>query len=236
MSALQSSRRTGRLAADDVPDAGRRAGLGWHVFSDRRSRYGRPAFTDVLRDSIAVVPRGARRGSAQNRRCADASGSPNARIRGGRDHDRSGGARPDRAEISRYVRSAARRHARRAEVSERAALRIAAASAGDGRSTAMPICLRARLTRDAGAHRRKAASTIISAAASRATRSTTKWLVPHFEKMLYDNAQLLELLPLAFEQTSDPLYRERAHETVTWLAQEMTIWEGAFCASLDAEL
>ena len=41
-----------------------------------------------------------------------------------------------------------------------------------------------------------------------------KWLVPHFEKMLYDNAQLLELLPLAYEQTSDPLYRERAHETV----------------------
>ncbi len=62
-----------------------------------------------------------------------------------------------------------------------------------------------------------------------------KWLVPHFEKMLYDNAQLLELLPLAYEQTSDPLYRERAHETVTWLAQEMTIWEGAFCASLDAD-
>ena len=61
-----------------------------------------------------------------------------------------------------------------------------------------------------------------------------KWLVPHFEKMLYDNAQLLELLPLAYAHTSNPLFRERARETVTWLAQEMTIWEGAFCASLDA--
>ena len=62
-----------------------------------------------------------------------------------------------------------------------------------------------------------------------------KWLVPHFEKMLYDNAQLLELLPLAYANTSNPLFRERARETVTWLAQEMTIWEGAFCASLDAD-
>jgi uncharacterized protein YyaL (SSP411 family) len=62
-----------------------------------------------------------------------------------------------------------------------------------------------------------------------------KWLVPHFEKMLYDNAQLLELLPLAYAHTHDPLFRERAKETVTWLAQEMTIWEGAFCASLDAD-
>jgi len=62
-----------------------------------------------------------------------------------------------------------------------------------------------------------------------------KWLVPHFEKMLYDNAQLLELLPLAFAATGNPLFHERARETVTWLAQEMTIWEGAFCASLDAD-
>ena len=62
-----------------------------------------------------------------------------------------------------------------------------------------------------------------------------KWLVPHFEKMLYDNAQLLELLPLACFHTGNEVFRERARETVTWLAQEMTIWEGAFCASLDAD-
>jgi uncharacterized protein len=62
-----------------------------------------------------------------------------------------------------------------------------------------------------------------------------KWLVPHFEKMLYDNAQLLDLLPLAHSHTGNPLFHRRARETVTWLAQEMTIWEGAFCASLDAD-
>ena len=62
-----------------------------------------------------------------------------------------------------------------------------------------------------------------------------RWLVPHFEKMLYDNAQLLELLALAHEHTGDPLFRQRAEETVGWLAREMTTGEGAFAASLDAD-
>jgi uncharacterized protein len=59
--------------------------------------------------------------------------------------------------------------------------------------------------------------------------------VPHFEKMLYDNAQLLELLALAHQRTGNPLFRQRAVETVGWLAREMTTPEGAFCASLDAD-
>jgi uncharacterized protein YyaL (SSP411 family) len=62
-----------------------------------------------------------------------------------------------------------------------------------------------------------------------------RWLVPHFEKMLYDNAQLLDLLTLAFARTGKPLYRERARETVGWLAREMTRPEGGFSASLDAD-
>jgi uncharacterized protein YyaL (SSP411 family) len=62
-----------------------------------------------------------------------------------------------------------------------------------------------------------------------------RWLVPHFEKMLYDNAQLLELLALVWRETGDPLLRQRAVETVGWLAREMTTPEGAFCASLDAD-
>jgi uncharacterized protein len=61
------------------------------------------------------------------------------------------------------------------------------------------------------------------------------WLVPHFEKMLYDNAQLLELLALAHLRTGNKLYRQRAEETVGWLAREMTTPEGAFSASLDAD-
>jgi hypothetical protein len=62
-----------------------------------------------------------------------------------------------------------------------------------------------------------------------------RWLVPHFEKMLYDNAQLLELLAVAYQRTGKELYRQRAHETVAWLAREMTTDEGAFAASLDAD-
>jgi uncharacterized protein len=62
-----------------------------------------------------------------------------------------------------------------------------------------------------------------------------RWLVPHFEKMLYDNALLLELLALAYLRSSNELFRRRARETVAWLAREMTIPEGAFCASLDAD-
>ncbi len=62
-----------------------------------------------------------------------------------------------------------------------------------------------------------------------------RWLVPHFEKMLYDNAQLLELLALAYQHTGNPLFAERARETVGWLEREMCTREGAFCASLDAD-
>jgi uncharacterized protein YyaL (SSP411 family) len=60
------------------------------------------------------------------------------------------------------------------------------------------------------------------------------WLVPHFEKMLYDNAQLLEMLALCARATGDPLMRKRAEEIVAWLTRDM-MKDGAFCASLDAD-
>ncbi len=62
-----------------------------------------------------------------------------------------------------------------------------------------------------------------------------RWLVPHFEKMLYDNAQLLELLALAYLRSGNSLFLTRARETVGWLTREMTAKEGAFCSSLDAD-
>jgi uncharacterized protein YyaL (SSP411 family) len=62
-----------------------------------------------------------------------------------------------------------------------------------------------------------------------------RWLVPHFEKMLYDNAQLLELLALAWRHTGDDLFRRRARETVAWLEREMIVEGGGFASSLDAD-
>jgi len=62
-----------------------------------------------------------------------------------------------------------------------------------------------------------------------------RWLVPHFEKMLYDNAQILDLLALEYAAHAVLLFRERAVETVGWLRAEMTTPEGAFASSLDAD-
>ncbi|MEK7244869.1 MAG: DUF255 domain-containing protein, partial [Pseudomonadota bacterium] len=48
-----------------------------------------------------------------------------------------------------------------------------------------------------------------------------EWLAPHFEKMLYDNAMLVELLAEAWTETKSPLYAVRARETVAWILAEM---------------
>ena len=62
-----------------------------------------------------------------------------------------------------------------------------------------------------------------------------RWLVPHFEKMLYDNALLTDLLCEAYRETANPLYAARIDETVGWLLREMISDGGAFAASLDAD-
>ncbi len=61
-----------------------------------------------------------------------------------------------------------------------------------------------------------------------------RWLVPHFEKMLYDNAQLLGLLANAFAFAQRPLFKTRAIETVDWLRRDMMVGDG-FAAALDAD-
>ncbi|MHA1538754.1 MAG: thioredoxin domain-containing protein [Alphaproteobacteria bacterium] len=61
------------------------------------------------------------------------------------------------------------------------------------------------------------------------------WLAPHFEKMLYDNAQLIDLLTLVWQETGNPLYEQRIAETIGWLQREMVIGRGGFAGSLDAD-
>jgi uncharacterized protein len=62
-----------------------------------------------------------------------------------------------------------------------------------------------------------------------------RWLVPHFEKMLYDNALLVDLLCELYRETSNRLYAMRVDETVGWLLREMVAEGGGFAASLDAD-
>ena len=61
------------------------------------------------------------------------------------------------------------------------------------------------------------------------------WLVPHFEKMLYDNAQLIDLAGWAYAETGDELFRIRIEETIAWLGREMLVAGGGFASSLDAD-
>ncbi|TPK71845.1 thioredoxin domain-containing protein [Mesorhizobium sp. B2-4-15] len=62
-----------------------------------------------------------------------------------------------------------------------------------------------------------------------------EWLVPHFEKMLYDNAQLIRFCNWAYAASGNDLFRIRIEETVEWLLREMRVDGGAFAASLDAD-
>ncbi|MGE0736268.1 MAG: thioredoxin domain-containing protein [Alphaproteobacteria bacterium] len=61
------------------------------------------------------------------------------------------------------------------------------------------------------------------------------WLAPHFEKMLYDNAQLIDLLTLVWRETQNPLYQARVRETIDWLLREMVQPGGGFAGTLDAD-
>ena len=62
-----------------------------------------------------------------------------------------------------------------------------------------------------------------------------EWMIPHFEKMLYDNAQLLTLYSEAFQAMKDPLFKTVVEETGAWVMREMQSPEGAYYSTLDAD-
>jgi len=62
-----------------------------------------------------------------------------------------------------------------------------------------------------------------------------EWFIPHFEKMLYDNAQLLSIFSEGYALTQNPLYAERIHQTISWLENEMLSEQGGFYSALDAD-
>ncbi len=61
------------------------------------------------------------------------------------------------------------------------------------------------------------------------------WKVPHFEKMLYDNAQLISLYARAFQLTGAPWLRQVVEQTFDFVLRELTAPSGGFCAALDAD-
>jgi uncharacterized protein len=61
------------------------------------------------------------------------------------------------------------------------------------------------------------------------------WKVPHFEKMLYDNAQLVSVYSHAYQRTKNPLYKHVVYQTLNWVNREMTAKDGAFYSALDAD-
>lgn len=62
-----------------------------------------------------------------------------------------------------------------------------------------------------------------------------EWFAPHFEKMLYDNAQLLSLYSEAFTITRSSFFKDVVSETIQWLEREMTNENGGFYSALDAD-
>lgn len=61
-----------------------------------------------------------------------------------------------------------------------------------------------------------------------------RWIVPHFEKMLYDNAQIVDILTLVWQHNRSQLYRDRVDETLSWVLRDMRL-EKAFASSIDAD-
>lgn len=62
-----------------------------------------------------------------------------------------------------------------------------------------------------------------------------EWKVPHFEKMLYDNAQLVSLYSQAWQKIKKPLYKNVVYQTLEWVEREMTSVNGTFYSALDAD-
>ncbi|MEM7611619.1 MAG: thioredoxin domain-containing protein [Pseudomonadota bacterium] len=62
-----------------------------------------------------------------------------------------------------------------------------------------------------------------------------QWQIPHFEKMLYDNAQLLSLYSASAQATGDELFAATARGTADWLLRDMQLADGGFASTLDAD-
>ncbi len=61
------------------------------------------------------------------------------------------------------------------------------------------------------------------------------WKIPHFEKMLYDNAQMISLYSVAYQVTNNPLYKDVVDQTINFIVEELSNSSGGFYSSYDAD-
>ena len=227
MDAVQAMTGHGRLAAVGVPDAGRRAVLRGHLLPAGAGRHA----------GVPAGPRGDRRGVAGPARGGRAAGR--ADRRGDRARPRSW--RPSGSRCTGTSPSAA---------FERCAERSTRAWGGFGGAPKFPqpmtleFLLRRALRGDRDAlgmvthHARPDGRRRHLRSARRRLRPVLDrrgWLVPHFEKMLYDNAQLARLYIAAWQVTRDGALPARRHRDRRYLLREMRHPEGGFSSSQDAD-
>ena len=200
------------------------------TYFPKEARYGRPAFVRVLNE-VARIYRDEQDKVRQN---ADVLKD---RLKPQRRHDARcaaarGDARRSCAAAGAGGRSDAWRHQGRAEISAAAVLRTAVARAAC--ASALPHPLEAvdlTLTQIAQGG-------IYDHLGGGFARYSVdeRWLVPHFEKMLYDNAQLIELMTRGLARDgSRRSMRSASSETIAWLMREMVVEGGGFASSLDAD-
>ena len=209
-------RRAGRLAAHHVPHPRRRADLGRHLLSADRPL--RPSgLRRGPRGGRAHLPRGARQGRAEPVATSwTALREPRRRPARSRSIATSSTAPPSACSAT-WTASAAASAARR-NSPKRACSRCSGAPACGPATAAIatPSSSRSATSPQGGIYDHLGGGFARYSVDDR-------WLVPHFEKMLYDNAQLVELLTYAFLATGDPLFRTRIEETVAWLDREMRL-------------
>jgi uncharacterized protein YyaL (SSP411 family) len=187
------------------------------------SRWGRPGFIDVLtRDRPRVEGRareGASVGGDHSRRlkaATTAADRPERAPVGGSDGATQGVAR------SRSVRSAARRLWRRAEVSAPVELMFLLTRTHARRTDAQDDGARDAAGDGDGRHARPRGRRLPSLLGRR------RWRVPHFEKMLYDQAQLVLAYLEASQASGDPFYAAVAEDTLDYVVRDLTSPDGGF--------
>ena len=221
--------RPRRLADDRLPHARRRAVLRRHVLPAGAAP--RPARVPPGADGgRRGVPRAAATRSAARRASSSSTCSARATLRPSSD-PLTEPCSATRCGTSRaHLRAALGRLRRRAEVPARLDARVPAAHA--------PALRRRRAlamaARRSTAWRSAACGTLVGGGFHRYSVDA-QWLVPHFEKMLYDNALLVSAYPHGWAVTGEPRYREVAERTVEYVLRELSLPEGGFASAQDAD-